>query len=70
MHAGKTSSSQARVIAGRPKWPMSAYSASHPVIARTTEASEKKPVLPLWKRKSTPYVGESAFRTSGCIEIP
>ncbi len=52
MQAGKTSSSQARVIAGRPKWPMSAYSASTPVIASTTEASEKKPVEPLWKRKS------------------
>jgi hypothetical protein len=27
---------QARAIAGRPKWPMSAYSASAPVMTRTT----------------------------------
>ena len=53
MHAGKTSRSQERVIAGRPKWPMSAYSASTPVKASTTEVSAKNPVEPLWKRRSS-----------------
>ncbi len=52
MQAGKTSSSHPFVIAGRPKWPMSAYSASTPVKARTTEVRTKKPVEPLWKRRS------------------
>jgi hypothetical protein len=31
---------------------MSAYSASTPVKARTTDVSAKNPVEPLWKRKS------------------
>ena len=41
MQAGKTRTSQTRVIGARPKWPMSAYSASAPVTASTTAASEK-----------------------------
>jgi hypothetical protein len=41
MQAGKTGSSQTRVIAERPKCPMSAYRASAPVTARTTAVSEK-----------------------------
>ena len=39
--AGNTRPSQARVIARRPKWPMSAYSASAPVTASTIAASAK-----------------------------
>src|SRR3954454_9842034 len=34
--AGNTTKNQARAIAGRPKWPMSAYRASAPVMTRTT----------------------------------
>ena len=44
MQAGKTRNSHARVIGARPKWPMSAYSASAPVTARTTAASAKNAV--------------------------
>ena len=44
MQAGKTSSSQARLTGVRPKWPMSAYSASAPVTARTTAVREKNAV--------------------------
>jgi len=47
MQAGKTTSSQERLTGPRPKWPMSAYSASAPVTARTTAVSEKKAV-PKW----------------------
>ena len=47
MQAGKTTSSQARLIGVRPKCPMSAYSASAPVTARTTAVREKNAV-PKW----------------------
>ncbi len=44
MQAGKTRNIQATVIGPRPKCPMSAYSASAPVTARTTADSEKNAV--------------------------
>ena len=44
--AGSTSASQPQVIGARPKWPMSAYSASAPVTASTTAASAKNA---MWK---------------------
>ena len=51
--AGKTNANQARRIAGRPKWPMSAYSASAPVTASTTEPSARNATLPLSAKNST-----------------
>ena len=44
MQAGNTRPSQARVIGGRPKCPMSAYRASAPVMANTTAAREKNAI--------------------------
>ena len=41
MQPGNTSVSQTVVIGRRPKWPMSAYSASAPVTASTTADSAK-----------------------------
>ena len=70
MHAGNTSSSHARVIGARPKWPRSAYSASAPVIASTTAASEKNAIEKWPDRKPRAYVGESAFRIAGCWAMP
>ena len=70
MHAGNTSSSHARVIGARPKCPMSAYSASAPVIASTTAASEKNAIEKWPPRKPSAYVGESAFRISGWSAMP
>ena len=53
MQAGNTSISQARVIGARPKWPMSAYSASAPVTASTTAASAKNAIAKWPTRKPT-----------------
>ena len=53
MQAGKTTSSQARLIGERPKCPMSAYSASAPVTARTTAVREKNAVSKWPTRKPT-----------------
>jgi hypothetical protein len=41
------------MIAGRPKWPMSAYSASAPVTASTTAANAKKAIEKFPTRKPT-----------------
>ena len=65
MQAGKTRISQTRVIGARPKCPMSAYSASAPVTARTTAASEKNATGKCPARKPTAYVGDSALRIAG-----
>src|SRR4051794_40962333 len=53
----------------RPKWPMSAYRASAPVTASTTEPSATNAV-PGWSVKNvTAYEGDSAFRISGVSTI-
>ena len=70
MQAGKTTSSQARLTGSRPKCPMSAYSASAPVTARTTAVREKNAV-PKWPaRKPSAYVGDSASRITGWAAMP
>ena len=51
MSAGNTNRNQARRIGERPKCPMSAYSASAPVTASTTEPSAMNAV-PGWSTKN------------------
>ena len=58
------------MIARRPKWPMSAYSASAPVTASTIAARAKN-AMPKWPtRKPSAYVGDSALRISGWPTMP
>ena len=55
----------ARLIGGRPKWPMSAYRASAPVTVSTTEPRAMKATWPWSTRKLIPYEGEIARRIPG-----
>ena len=49
----------------RPKWPMSAYSASAPVTHSTTEPSARNETLPWFMKNCTAYHGLSANSTPG-----
>ncbi|MNV96529.1 hypothetical protein D3C71_1915480 [compost metagenome] len=60
---------QARRIAGRPKWPMSAYSASAPVSASTTAPSSTKLIQGNSMMNRRPYMGFKAASTSGVCQI-
>ena len=70
MQAGKTRNSQPRLIERRPKWPMSAYSASAPVTASTIAASAKNAMWKCPARNPIAYVGESALRIAVCSVMP
>src|SRR5262249_10764277 len=70
MQAGKTNSSQTRVIGQRPKGPMSAYSASAPVTARTTAGREKNATVKCPNRKPRAELGDRAFTSAGGTAIP
>ena len=59
---------QARRMAGRPKWPMSAYSASAPVSASTTAPSSTKLIQGNSTMKRKPHMGLSALSTSGVCQ--
>ncbi|MCY1301510.1 hypothetical protein D9M70_511260 [compost metagenome] len=60
---------QALRIAGRPKWPMSAYRASAPVNASTTAPSSTKLIQGNSMMKRSPHMGFSAASTSGVCQI-
>ena len=49
---------------------MSAYSASAPVTASTTAASEKNAIAKWPTKNPTAYVGDSASRIAGCRAMP
>ena len=49
----------------RPKWPMSAYSASPPVTTRNRDPSATKPVKALSAKKRTAHTGFRAPNTLG-----
>ena len=49
----------------RPKWPMSAYKASQPVMQSTTEPSTTMPCSRLTAKKFTAYRGSRAARIPG-----
>ncbi|MCU1699821.1 MAG: hypothetical protein JWR34_5884 [Mycobacterium sp.] len=58
------------MIALRPKWPMSAYSASAPVTASTTPANEKNAIPKFPTMNFTAYSGESAASICGWSAMP
>ncbi|MNR37379.1 hypothetical protein D3C85_1553890 [compost metagenome] len=62
---GSTTINQARRIGLLPKWPMSAYSASTPVMASTTAPRAKKEVSRYSMKKRKAQSGLSAPSTSG-----
>ena len=65
-HQGRQHQAQPRqVIGARPKWPMSAYSASAPVTDSTTAASAKKAMWKWPAMNSRAYSGDSARRICG-----
>ena len=65
---GSTSPYQPRAIGRRPKWPMSAYSASPPTTTRMTAPSARKPLKPLSAKNSTAWPGCTARSTPGCCD--
>ena len=56
-------------MAARPKWPMSAYRASPPVMHSTTEPRARSPCILLATKNSTAWAGLSAARTWGVSMI-
>ena len=60
---------QALRMAGRPKWPISAYRASAPVSASTTAPSSTKLIHGNSTMKRRPHIGLSAASTSGVCQI-
>ncbi|MNJ59554.1 hypothetical protein D3C77_552450 [compost metagenome] len=60
---------QAPRMAGRPKWPMSAYKASAPVSASTTAPSSTKLISGNSTTKRRPHMGFKAASTSGVCQI-
>src|SRR5262245_57481565 len=67
---GKTKHSQAYLIGRRPKWPMSAYKASPPVMASTTAPMARKAASGSWQKKFAAYQGLMAASTEGCLITP
>ena len=65
MSAGITTANHAMRIGLRPKWPMSAYSASPPVTHSTTAPRITKLVPGLTQTKRTAWCGLTAHRISG-----
>jgi hypothetical protein len=63
--AGSTTVYQDTRIGNTPKWPMSAYSASPPVIASTTAPRMKMPCQPWEMKNFAPHHGLRACTTSG-----
>ena len=57
---------QARRIGCRPKCPMSAYSASAPVMTSTTAPIAKNAIAGFATTNRTAYVGERPRTTPGC----
>ncbi len=57
-------------MGGRPKCPMSAYRASAPVTASTTEARATKATTPWVAMKRAPYVGDRALMIEGFLTMP
>ena len=53
-----------------PKWPMSAYSASPPVMTRTTAPSTRNPCPPFRTKNVAACTGLSAPSTAGSSRIP
>ena len=60
---------QARRIGWRPKWPMSAYSASAPVMTSTTAPIAMKVIAGCAKTNDTAYVGDRPRTTLGSFAI-
>ena len=56
---------QARAMAGRPKWPRSAYSASPPVTHRNTAPKTASAMPGCSMTKATAWIGFTAASTSG-----
>ena len=56
-------------MARAPKWPISAYSASQPVTASTTEPSATKAVQGSRRNRLTPYIGLTARRICGALRM-
>ena len=56
---------QDRRMGPLPKWPISAYKASPPVMQRNTPPSTSRPCPPECIMKRTAWVGSSAASTSG-----
>src|SRR5882724_2881667 len=61
---------QARRIGRLPKCPISAYSASPPVITSTTEPRTRKPATPSARKKSMAYRSEPGQADRAPPEVP
>ena len=61
---------QARAIAGRPKWPMSAYSASAPVMTSTMAPMATKAMYGWATTNDAAYVGDRPAITCGWRVMP